>query len=77
MTDPLLLALFDLPSAAPDRARMDRTRKRCHARLARQRPRPVARRVVPPRVWLPLAAVLAGVYITQVISLALHAYGLL
>jgi len=76
MTESLSELLADLPPVAPDGARSDRRRSRCHAVLARHRSRHVERRVVC-RLWEPLVAGLGGLYFVEVIREALQLSGLL
>jgi hypothetical protein len=77
MTDPLLRKLAILPSAEPDPVRAARVRAKCHAALARRRPRPSTRRRHAAFVWEPLVAGLGGLYLTETIRQVLHAYGVL
>jgi hypothetical protein len=76
MTEPLLRKLATLPSAEPDPVRAARVRAKCHAALARRRPRS-ARRHHAAFVWEPLVAGLGGLYLTETIRQVLHAYGVL
>ena len=70
MTDSLTQLLADLPRAEPDPGRAARVRSRCHAALAKQRRRSIAR---PParRVWEPLVAGIGGIYLAEIIRQAL------
>ena len=77
MTEPLLRRLATLPSAEPDPVRAARVRAKCHAALARRRPRRSARRHHAAFVWEPLVAGLGGLYLTETIRQVLHAYGVL
>jgi hypothetical protein len=76
MSDSLIRLLAELPSAEPDRARAERTRGRCHARLARYAPLPASRgsRIRIAQVWQPLIALLGVAYLTEVIVQALRIY---
>ena len=76
MTESLSELLANLPPAAPDDARSDRRRTRCHAVLARHRSRHVERPAVR-RLWEPLVAGLGGLYLVAVIFEALQLSGLL
>jgi hypothetical protein len=74
MTESLSELFADLSQAAPDDARSDRRRSRCHAVLARHRFRHVERRAVR-RLWEPLVAGLGGLYVVAVIREALRLSG--
>jgi hypothetical protein len=81
MSEPLIRLLSELPSAEPDSARTERTRMHCRARLERQALRAfaspaAARSHLSLQVWQPLIAVLAIIYMTEVIVQALRVYGL-
>jgi hypothetical protein len=77
MSDSLTRLLAALPPAAPDPVRADRIRVRCRARLERASASQVFRpRGTAPQIWQPLIAILGGVYLTEVIVLALRLYGL-
>ena len=82
MSESLIRRLGELPAAEPDIRRTEHIRKRCHARLARQKKTrrrlvsrmPTSERMAP--VWQSAIAVLGFVYLTQVILIALAVYGL-
>jgi len=81
MSDSLMRSLAELPGAEPDGRRSEYITRRCHARLAHQvrgslvsRLRLIGARAVP--VWQPSIAVLALVYLVEVIRFALEVYGL-
>jgi len=67
MSEPLMRLLADLPVASPDRARADRTRARCRARLMRPASRPPAVANTRVRLWQPMIAVLGVVYLIAAI----------
>jgi hypothetical protein len=75
MTDPLLRRLADLPTASLEASRRDRIRDRCHAALARRRPRPARAEGRQSRVWTSIVAGFGGVYITALLRHALAVYG--
>jgi hypothetical protein len=80
MPDPLTRLLAELPPAAPDPARADRTRVGCRALLARQASRASAPRGPSSgrstvQVWQLLIAVLGVAYLTEVLVQALSVYG--
>lgn len=78
MSDQLIRALAELPSANPDATRAERTRARCRARLARQSQRtsaPSAPRRRIARAWQPAIAILGVVYLTTGVVQALEFYG--
>jgi hypothetical protein len=82
MSDTLIRLLGELPAADPDRARSERVRLRCHARLVRQSERASASRAParPSRtapLWPSLIATLGIAYLADVIVQALGLYGLL
>lgn len=78
MNDPLISALANLPLAAPDASRTERTRARCHARLARARSRrSPGRRSNRRQLWEPLVAGLGLLYVSQSIYLALQVAGVM
>jgi len=79
MSDSLIRLLGDLPMAAPDAARTERTRMRCRARLTQQAERARgSRRSAWSRhgatVWQLLIAGLGVAYLTAVIVQALSVY---
>jgi len=76
MTDPLFRLLSTLPQAEADPVRAARVRTACHAELARHRPRRCAQPGRTTRIWELLVAGLGGIYLTETLRLALHAYGL-
>ena len=81
MSEPLIPLLAELPPAEPDRARAERTRMRCRARLARQTPgasasRASALRIRTAQAWQTLIALLGAAYLTAVIVQALRVYEL-
>jgi hypothetical protein len=77
MTDPRLKLLARLATAEPGRARVDRTRARCHARLERNHPgRRGAKRAHIVLPWGPLAMGLSGVYLSEAVRQVLAAYGI-
>jgi hypothetical protein len=77
MTDSVSELLADLPLARPDSRRVDRVRSRCHAALARQRPRRSAERPRARRLWEPVVAGLGGLYLVVIILYALGLSGAL
>jgi len=74
VTDPLLRMLESLPDAAPDRARADRVRARCHAVLARSRRPPRANRAV--RVTETLLVGLGAIYLVETVRQAILFFGI-
>jgi len=76
LTDPLFRMLASLPEAEPDRARAARVRTRCHAAIARGRPRRSPRPGGALRFWEAVVAGLGGVYLTETIRQVLHLYGI-
>jgi hypothetical protein len=74
-TDPMLQRLARLPSAAPDPARADRVRSRCHAALARRRAKDGAE--APPAAVAGRAvelALVAGFCLTYLAVVIRHAW---
>ena len=75
--DPILRRLAALPLAIPDEARAARIRQRCHTALRHATRPPAAARVLAHTPWTaPAITVLALVYFSQVVRLALLMYGL-
>jgi hypothetical protein len=74
-------SLRHLPAIAPDRARGDRLRMRCHAELARgrtQAQRAVRRAEVTDRILGPaLVVALCAVYLAAVLGNALRLHGVI
>ncbi|MGH9256461.1 MAG: hypothetical protein ACRD3C_18025 [Vicinamibacterales bacterium] len=80
MSESMITLLADLPQADPDPRRAERTRIRCHARLARlprastaSAPSQRGRRA---EFWQPLIAVLGVAYVAEAIVQALRVYGI-
>lgn len=78
MSEPLTRVLAELPLAEPDRARTERIRERCRARLIRRAsaPHSDATRPRTVQIWQPLIVVLGVAYLTEVIGQVLRVYGL-
>jgi hypothetical protein len=79
MSDPLIPLLADLPEAAPDPERSERTRRQCRTRLASRVPRVAPSRAWSgwneiARCWQPLIAAIGLAYLAEVIVLALAVY---
>jgi hypothetical protein len=76
VNDPIRL-LADLPVATPDPRRAARIRTRCHAALAKRRPRRLEGGQRVTGAWQPLLAGLGGLYFTESVRLALRLAGVL
>lgn len=74
MNDALSRVLGELSQAESDRARSDRLRSRCHAMLAKQRPRTAAGRSGR-RLWEPVVVGMGCLYLAGIVREALQVYG--
>ena len=74
MNDPLLRMLSALPSVDPDAERSERLRMRSRTTVGRRSPRP--RQRAGTQRWVPLVALLGGVYLVEVMREAIRLAGL-
>ena len=74
--DPILRRLAALPLSTPDETRAARIRQLCHTALGRATRQPAAAGALARHRWTaPAMTVLALVYLSQVVRLALLVYG--
>lgn len=74
MSDPVMDRLAALASAAPDRARADRTRIRCRAAMTTRAPKPLAPPARVRRLWQPALVLLGLLYVVEALVVALQVY---